>query len=496
MQTFPGTVIAAPPQQSLLSSCARSTIRASVCAIPATKHSSIMNTTAILLVAAGAWYSLPAPLGAQTEPINVAGLLASAQANLAYSTVDIGPIGNIFDGYTSSLARTPAINPMVVTLSFSNPQELMRSRVWFLAGDNKWRLETANTVADLDAASGSYRVAFDWQTGSEATWRDRTLTTPITCQAIRLKLQRLTGDNYVHLNEWQLFLFDRPEPFAITSLRRNGTDLELEWNSARNRTYQLQYSDTMATGTWQDLGVMRSGDGTTLPMSTPYDPGTLRRFYRMALVDVPAAPEGFVVIQAGSFAMGNALSASGDGNDNELPVHPVAVSAFHMAKHEVTKGLWDDVRGWGTNNGYTDLPTGFGKLSTHPVRRINWWAMLKWCNARSQMDNLTPCYYTDSAQTLIFKTGTNDSIGIDNTMVKWTANGYRLPTEAEWEKAARGGLNGKRFPWGDTINHSYANYYNGSYFYESPQNQGYHPSYYDGTTPYTSPVGAGATFFL
>ena len=47
----------------------------------------------------------------------------------------------------------------------------------------------------------------------------------------------------------------------------------------------------------------------------------------------------------------------------------------------------------------------------------------------------------------------------DAVYANWTANGYRLPTEAEWEKAARGGLSGQRFPWGDTISESQANYY-------------------------------------
>ena len=196
------------------------------------------------------------------------------------------------------------------------------------------------------------------------------------------------------------------------------------------------------------------------------------------------ASEGFALIPSGSFTMGDELDGGGDA-------HRVRVSAFYMAQNLVTKAEWDEVRTWGLENGYSELVTGSGKADNHPVQNISWYQMVKWCNARSQKEGLVPAYYTDDAQTTVYKTG---DVNVTNAQVKWSANGYRLPTEAEWEKAARGGKSGKRFPWGDTISHKQANYRSGSgkaYDLSGAVN-GYHPSYTAGGEPFTSPVGSFA----
>jgi sulfatase modifying factor 1 len=214
-------------------------------------------------------------------------------------------------------------------------------------------------------------------------------------------------------------------------------------------------------------------------------PPAPRRFYRvLALGTNSTPPNGMALIPAGSFTMGNCMDPS-EGWYDELPLHTVYVSAFYLDKYPVTKSLWDTVKLWNGGNGYSYDFAGSGKASTHPVQTIDWYDCVKWCNAWSQKQGLTPAYYTDSGLAVVYKTGQVAPY------VKWAASGYRLPTEAEWEKAARGGASGQRFPWGNWISGSQANYYAypSSYAYDVNPTSGWNPTCNDGVEPYTSPVG-------
>jgi formylglycine-generating enzyme required for sulfatase activity len=124
---------------------------------------------------------------------------------------------------------------------------------------------------------------------------------------------------------------------------------------------------------------------------------------------------------------------------------------------------------------FTVRSKGERRMDNDPVVMVSWYGAAAYCNWRSEQEGRQPCYNLSSWE------------------CDFTQDGYHLPTEAQWEYAARGGLAGMRFPWGNSIMHSQTNYfYAGGYSYEGTSAYDYHPDWNDGIQPYTSPSGSFA----
>ena len=139
--------------------------------------------------------------------------------------------------------------------------------------------------------------------------------------------------------------------------------------------------------------------------------------------------KGMVLVKGGSFAMG-----SNTDEYNEQRIHDITVSSFYMCDHEVTQAEFADVIG--------TFPSRF-EGSNKPVEQVSWFDALEYCNLLSKKEGLTPCYSFDGT-----------------VKCNWNANGYRLPTEAEWEYAARGGSKSKKYTYSGSNNVGTVAWYN------------------------------------
>ena len=233
--------------------------------------------------------------------------------------------------------------------------------------------------------------------------------------------------------------------------------------------------------------------------------------FRLAYIVPETIPVEMVLIPGSEFEMGDHFA---EGNIDELPVHAVLVDSFFMSKFEITNQQYCDYLNSaypgqikvdigivyaasdsgnrypfcdihsfdpGSQIDFSDpdfsVRTKDGRdMSDDPMVEVSWYGAVAYCNWRSSHEGKEQCY------------------NLSSWTCDYSKDGYRLPTEAEWEYAARGGEHNPyyRFGWGDTISHGQANYYacTSCYSYDVSSTEGFHPTWHDGIHPYTSIVGS------
>lgn len=274
--------------------------------------------------------------------------------------------------------------------------------------------------------------------------------------------------------------------------------VELEASSDGGLTWTIPITDL--TGDFGP-GVL-PGNGKYIVWNSWTDlPGVVGDQFRLRICAEDSPPGGMAPIPAGEFVMGD----HHDGMSSALPLHAVQCDAIYMDKFETTNHQYADALNWafaqgnlitvidgvvyktssGTTYPYctTTLydsysritwdgsvfgvvgqglpPLDQGNKTNHPMVMVSWYGSAAYANWRSAMEGRTPSYNTTTWE------------------CDFAANGYRLPTEAEWEKAARGGNYSPyyRYPWGDSLDGSNANYDWSGDPYET------------GSPPWTTPVG-------
>lgn len=343
-------------------------------------------------------------------------------------------------------------------------------------------------------------------TGGTPIWwlKDFTQVTGGDYEAARLNDS--DGDGEIAANEFIAGMSDLDAKLRFGVLNfapsADGGRFHITAPASYGRLYQVAQSPDLA-GAFQAIGNPVAFPGRLAEFDITRPGGPARNFYSVKVSLGTTGPRDADPSAASSAPLpgsleremkripgGGFLQGDEEGPTTSRPVHPVQVAGFMMDRFEVTRADWEKVAIWGQAHGY-DIPVTlrynqppYNVPANHPAVAVSWYDSVKWCNARSEMEGRRPVYFTDTAATAVYRTGENDLVSAN---VNWAGDGYRLPTESEWERASRGGLEGKKFPWGDEDADLRSNSWNFQLFTGRAPDEDFpyteRVGYFDGTQP-------------
>jgi len=230
----------------------------------------------------------------------------------------------------------------------------------------------------------------------------------------------VAGDSVVKGGSMQISIKMKAKKDLITKIK-----FLVDGYLAQEMTGQACVTDTSRIFSW----TAPATTGTHTFKVIAQAPGDLEGNATVAnirVVNAGTTPSSMVLVNGGTFQMGQENMA--------IPVHSVTLSSFYIGKYEVTQSEW--VATMGTN------PSYFSSDLQRPVENVSWYDILVYCNKRSIAESLAPVYSingsTNPANWGTVPASSNNPTW-NSVTSNWNAKGYRMPTEAEWEFAARGG---------------------------------------------------------
>jgi formylglycine-generating enzyme required for sulfatase activity len=237
---------------------------------------------------------------------------------------------------------------------------------------------------------------------------------------LQYRVQVYCGSNATDFVETSIIDNTIPAPtnlsFTIENISYPSADIHLTWNYSMSGIdgFKVKKNGTLlntvipaGTTEWIDTEVNIINSNSYQIMAFSQDNISA---YSNEVIPIPSL-SGMIFVQGGIFEMGDHFN---EGGSDELPVHDVTLDDFFIGTHEVTQGEYEAVVGSNPAHSY-------GVGDNYPVYYVSWYDAVTYCNLKSQQHGLTPCY------------------NLSDWSCDFSANGYRLPTEAEWEYAARGG---------------------------------------------------------